>query len=50
MGLLIASGLKPEIAIQNVGEARGCSVPETQEQKDWLMKTALELPTLVVSP
>src|SRR5262245_21488320 len=36
IGLLIASGVEPEIAAQRVGLARGFTVPETTEQRRWI--------------
>ncbi len=36
LGLLILSGLNPETAIQRVSAVRGCTVPETLEQKRWI--------------
>ena len=38
IGLLILAGLDPETAIANVGAARGCPVPETPEQKRWIVE------------
>lgn len=35
--LLVLSGLPPELAFQRVGTARGCSVPETSEQREWVI-------------
>jgi predicted protein tyrosine phosphatase len=35
--LLVLSGLSPELAFQRVGAARGCEVPETPEQRDWVI-------------
>lgn len=34
--LLVLSGLTPEQAFQRVGAARGCVVPETSEQREWV--------------
>jgi len=34
--LLVASGIEPEAALQRVSSARGFSVPETPEQKQWV--------------
>lgn len=36
IGLLVLTGIDVEAAIQCVSEARGCSVPETKQQHDWL--------------
>jgi protein-tyrosine phosphatase len=38
--LLMCSGIDPEVAIQRVSEARGLTVPETKEQKEWITKFA----------
>ncbi len=34
--LLVLSGLDPETVIRRVSAARGCTVPETTEQKRWI--------------
>ena len=34
--VLILSGLEPAAAMERVGVARGCSVPETPEQRRWI--------------
>ncbi len=38
--LLVLSGMIPETAFVRVSEGRGCSVPETSEQRQWLMELA----------
>jgi hypothetical protein len=38
--ILIASDVEPELAIQRVSAARGLSVPETPEQRKWVMDFA----------
>lgn len=38
--LLIVSGIEPQLAIQMTGKARGCPVPETERQKQWVMEFA----------
>jgi protein-tyrosine phosphatase len=38
--LLVLSGIVPEAAFLRVSEGRGCSVPETSEQRQWLMEFA----------
>jgi protein-tyrosine phosphatase len=43
--LLVLSGLDPEMAFQRVGSARGLQVPETPEQRDWVIEFARELAT-----
>ncbi|SRR5712692_608431 len=34
--LFIFSGIDPEAAFQHVSAARGCAVPETAEQREWV--------------
>ena len=34
--LLVLSEIEPALAIERVGAARGCSVPETPEQRRWI--------------
>jgi protein-tyrosine phosphatase len=36
--LLVLAGADPEAAIQRIGVARGCTVPETAEQREWIAK------------
>jgi protein-tyrosine phosphatase len=38
--LLTLAGVEPATAIVRVGAARGCSVPETQEQRRWIAEFA----------
>jgi protein-tyrosine phosphatase len=45
ISLLILSGLEPAAAIQRVGAARGCPVPETPEQRRWIVDFARSLVT-----
>ncbi len=40
--LLSLSGIDPETAFQQVSAARGLPVPETPEQKNWVMRLAEE--------
>jgi len=40
--LLVISGLEPEAALQRVSAARGLAIPETREQKEWVIKLARE--------
>jgi len=42
-GLLMASGETPETAFQRISTARGCPVPETMEQREWVHALATEL-------
>ena len=37
-GVLLQAGMEPEEAFRTISEARGASVPETQEQHDWLLE------------
>jgi predicted protein tyrosine phosphatase len=41
--LLTFLGIEPEVAFQRVSTARGCIVPETAEQRDWVIAFAREL-------
>lgn len=41
--LLIGNGVGIDIALRQVGEARGVSVPETAEQQQWLSEFAKDL-------
>ena len=43
--LLVLSGLDPQMAFQHVSAARGLPVPETSEQRDWVIEFARELAT-----
>jgi protein-tyrosine phosphatase len=43
--ILIWSGLEPTAAIERVGAARGCAVPETAEQRRWIADFAQSLVT-----
>jgi protein-tyrosine phosphatase len=45
IGLLVLSGIDLGSAIGRVGAARGCSVPETPEQRRWIMEFARSLLT-----
>ena len=38
--VLIVGGLEPKEALDRVKAARGCSVPETSEQRDWVFAFA----------
>ena len=41
--LLVSAGIDPETAFRRVSAARGCSVPETPEQRKWVVDLAREL-------
>ncbi len=43
ISLLVLSGVDPETAFQSVSASRGVSVPETTEQRKWVMEFAREL-------
>lgn len=45
--LLVLAGVDPEVAIQRVSSARGCTVPETPEQRRWIADFAKTLMTQV---
>jgi len=45
IGVLNLSGLEPAAAMERVGAARGCSVPETPEQRRWITDFARSLVT-----
>lgn len=45
IGLLILAGLEPSAAIAEVRAARGCAVPETPEQSQWIADFAKALVT-----
>jgi protein-tyrosine phosphatase len=47
--LLILLGIEPEAAFQRIGVARGCAVPETAEQRDWVIAFARELQDTALS-
>ena len=38
--LLVLFGIDPEAAFQRISEGRGCFVPETSEQRQWVMEFA----------
>ena len=41
--LLVLGGINPEIAFRRVSAVRGCSVPETPDQRQWVIEFAREL-------
>ena len=43
--VLVSSGLPPDVAFNQLGEARGCPVPETTEQREWVEAFAPQLVT-----
>ncbi len=45
--LLVATGTKPDEAFHRIGVARGCPVPDTPEQREWVRGLAADLPSLV---
>ena len=42
--VLVASGEEPSNAFTRIAAARGSSVPDTQEQRDWVIKFSSKLP------
>lgn len=40
--LLVLSGVSPEMAFNRISTARGCSVPETLEQREWVIALGKE--------
>lgn len=42
-GTLVLDGVSPDAAFNIVGNARGISVPETEQQSNWVMALATEL-------
>jgi len=44
--ILVRSGTDPEVAFQRVSAARGCLVPETTEQRKWVVAFARALDAL----
>ncbi|MGH7887499.1 MAG: protein-tyrosine phosphatase family protein [Candidatus Binatia bacterium] len=38
--LLVVSGITPETAFARIGASRGYAVPETSEQRQWVMQFA----------
>ncbi len=43
VALLVVSGVEPETALRLVSAARGLTVPETLEQREWVVKLARQL-------
>lgn len=41
--LLVLAGANPEVAFGKISAARGCSVPETLDQQQWVIKFARNL-------
>jgi protein-tyrosine phosphatase len=41
--LLVSVGLQPDAAFARLREARGCTVPETEEQREWVMQFSREI-------
>lgn len=48
-GVLVASGVDPETAFRQVSAARGLSVPETPEQRAWVLELDRECNESVVT-
>jgi protein-tyrosine phosphatase len=47
--LLVLSGIVPDAAFLRVSEGRGCSVPETSEQRQWLMEFTQDKPPQILN-
>jgi protein-tyrosine phosphatase len=47
--LLVRAGIAPEAAWEKISVARGTTVPETSEQREWLNRFAEELQTLAAT-
>lgn len=45
--LLVSSGVAPDNAFEQISGARGCPVPETMKQREWLEAFAPQLATAV---
>jgi len=38
--ILVSTGVLPDDAWESIGRARGCVVPDTEEQREWLTRSA----------
>lgn len=47
--VLAASGVDPQSAWDRIAVARGCTVPDTSEQRDWLARFARDMLTLLAA-
>ncbi len=45
--LLVSSGVAPQVAFRELSKARGCPVPETMEQREWVEVVAPKLAAAV---
>ena len=41
--VLVTNGYSPDAAFRTIEEARGCPVPDTQEQRQWVELWAADL-------
>ncbi|WP_162005512.1 hypothetical protein [Dictyobacter vulcani] len=48
--LLILNGFSPQQAVEQLSQARGYPVPETQEQQEWVMAFAAHLQDVSKQP
>jgi protein-tyrosine phosphatase len=48
--LLVLGGVSPEDAFERIRAARGCPVPDTVEQRDWVTRFAHHVTALAASP
>ena len=39
--LLVSAGVDPEAALAQISQARGCAVPDTLGQRDWIKSFAV---------
>ena len=42
-GVLLQAGFEPDEAFEHIGKARGMAVPDTDEQRDWVVANHLEI-------
>jgi len=43
--IMVCRGMEPDAAWGAIGAARGCIVPDTMEQRDWLLRTSTPPPS-----
>jgi len=41
--LLVSAGIHPDTAFMRLREARGCAVPETEDQRQWVLQFSREI-------
>jgi protein-tyrosine phosphatase len=47
--VLVALGQKPETAFESIGRTRGCQVPETAEQREWVIAFANQVSNVAIA-